>query len=1145
MDILDTIRQAKSYLEEQGRVSLRALGLQFGLDDAHLEVLVEELVDVQQVAALEGKVLVWAGAGAAAAAAPPQPVPPAPSGTGNRSREQRGPRDYTPKHLADRILQSKSALEGERKQVTVLFADVQGSMQLAEQVDPEQWHEMLDRFFHILAGGVHRFEGVVNQYTGDGIMALFGAPIAHEDHAHRACYAALHLRDELKTYADSLRVQHGLNFSVRMGINSGEVVVGKIGDDLRMDYTAQGQVVGLAQRMESLAEAGKALLAGPTIDIVEGYFALRDLGETTVKGVDGPVRVAELEGVGRMRTRLDRSRARGLSKFVGRDEEVARLEGALERALAGDGQVVGVMADAGSGKSRLCHEFLERCRARGIVVRTGTGVPHGKATPLEPILEFYREIFGIAREDDEGVQRQKIAGMVAQVAPEELGLLPVLYDFMRVPDPANPPPSMTPDERRHAHLGLVRRFTAARSRQEPAVLVFEDLHWVDPDTEVVIEGMVEATIGTRTLLLTNFRPEYRAGWMARPHYQQISLRPLDAAAAGELLSDWLGPDPSLQGLAELVRDRTGGNPFFMEEVVQAQIDSGALVGQRGRFRLARAVEHVEVPASVQSLLAARIDRLVEVSKTLLQTASVIGDAVAEPLLTLVAGMDADGLRTAVGKLVQSEFLYEAALYPELEYVFKHPLTREVAYASLLRDRRRALHVAVAEGLERLAGGASDARAPLLAHHWEQAGRALEAARWQTRAALRLGGNAGEAVFHWRKVTELLGDGNDAPEARAILGQARARLVYAASRSAAPATEVEVLFEEARRELGGEDSPDLAYMLGSYAVVRSGAGDIDEAQRLATEGLAMARRLDQPAVTAGVIGSCCIAWIPVEFPEAHARLVAELEQVCANDSSLGDALGMRPLFVARATAAMALPSFGRGKEMVAELAALQAFLGDSQNTLERTLFHFLSTVLGAMRGDTNGALEHGRQALAWSVRSHNEAIAAIGQISRGRGLLVAGRLDEAVEHLEQGNTLGVERRFQLPKVLPDATQLLCEAHLRRDDPEAARRVAERGVALAAKIGLRYAEATAQATLGRVRAAIGDAAGAEAALARATELATAIGARDVAAMVAEGRAELARLRADEAGHRAALTEAARLHRANGAEGFAALVEARLDG
>ena len=298
---------------------------------------------------------------------------------------------YTPKHLADKILTSRSALEGERKRVTVLFADVKGSMELAEKTDAEAWHGIMDRFFAILSDGIHRFEGTINQYTGDGIMALFGAPIAHEDHAQRACFAALQLRDGLQAYAREIKREQGLQFSTRIGINSGEVVVGKIGDDLRMDYTAQGHTVGLAARMEALASPDTIYLTQATADLCAGYFALQDLGEFSVKGNSGPVRVHQLSGVGPLRTRFDVSRARGLSRFVGRAHEVDILEQAMERARRGQGgQVVGVVAHAGVGKSRLCFEFLERHRARGVLVNQGQAVPHGRNIPLLPLMQAFR-----------------------------------------------------------------------------------------------------------------------------------------------------------------------------------------------------------------------------------------------------------------------------------------------------------------------------------------------------------------------------------------------------------------------------------------------------------------------------------------------------------------------------------------------------------------------------------------------------------------------------------------------------------------------------------------------------------------------------------------------------------------------------------
>jgi class 3 adenylate cyclase len=456
-------------------------------------------------------------------AAPGQTAPPR---TQAVSIPERDPRAYTPKHLADKILQSRSALEGERKQVTVLFADVKNSMEMAEQLDPEEWHKILERFFEILTEGVHRFEGTVNQYTGDGIMALFGAPIAHEDHAQRACYAALHLQGTLREYAEELKRKRGLVFAARIGLNSGEVIVGRIGDDLRMDYTAQGHVVGLAQRVESLADPGKTYVAAATAQLAQGYFALRDLGEFVLKGAAAPQHVFELEGPGALRTRFDVSRARGLSRFVGRATEVATLESALDRAFAGQGSVVGVVAEPGTGKSRLCFELTERARGRGISVREAHGVPHGKQVPFLPVLALLRGLFGIGERDSDAEARQKIAGALVLMDAAFERSLPVWFDFLGVPDPARPAPDLPADDReRLVHEG-VRRLIRARSERGPGLILLEDLHWFDAASERLLATLVDAMHDTRTLLLLNFRPEFHAEWMQRSGYQQLPLRPL-------------------------------------------------------------------------------------------------------------------------------------------------------------------------------------------------------------------------------------------------------------------------------------------------------------------------------------------------------------------------------------------------------------------------------------------------------------------------------------------------------------------------------------------------------------------------------------------------------------------------------------------
>jgi class 3 adenylate cyclase len=475
---------------------------EFELDDDALEELIEELVDIQGIAVREPRALSLAGDSVSPgrAAEAPAPVP------------ERIPRDYTPRHLADKILQSKSALEGERKQVTVLFADVKGSLELAEAVEPEEWHRILDRFFHILADGVHRFEGTVNQYTGDGIMALFGAPIAHEDHAQRACYAALYLRDALRRYADELRLDRGLSFAVRMGLNSGDVIVGKIGDDLRMDYTAQGHTVGLAQRIEQLAAPDHAYLTEHTARLVEGFFQLRDLGQSTIRGAAEPLRVFELEDIGALRTRFDVSRARGFSRFVGREAEMEILEQALARSLEGAGQVVGIVGEAGIGKSRLCFEFTECCRVRGIGVTEGTGLSHGKLIPLLPVLAFFRSVFGITDRDSDQAAREKIAGRVLLLEPELAEELPLVFDFLDVPDPEKQAPRMDPEALQKRLQEFTLRFMRASSRREPAVLLFDDLHWLDAASQAWLPSLVQGACETRTLFIGNYRPEFEPPW---------------------------------------------------------------------------------------------------------------------------------------------------------------------------------------------------------------------------------------------------------------------------------------------------------------------------------------------------------------------------------------------------------------------------------------------------------------------------------------------------------------------------------------------------------------------------------------------------------------------------------------------------------
>jgi tetratricopeptide (TPR) repeat protein len=583
---------------------------------------------------------------------------------------------------------------------------------------------------------VYRFEGTVTQYAGDGLMALFGAPIAHEDHAQRACYAVLHLRDQLRRYADELRMTRGLSFSVRMGLNSGEVVVGRIGDDLHMDYTAHGHAVGLAARMEQIAAPDRIYMTHATARLVQDYFELRGLGASMLKGLADPVEVFELVGPGRYRTRLEVSRARGFSRFVGRDQELQQLDRALALALAGTGQVLTVIGEAGVGKSRLCDEFVERARARGIAVYQGRAPAHGSAVPFLLILQLLRSLFGITDQDRNEEARRKITDGL-RLDDALRGLLPIVFDFLRVTDPDVPSAFVDPEARQRQLFDFVRRFVVARGEREPAIILLDDLQWADGGSEAFLGHIADAVRSTRMLLLGNARPEYRTAW-ARRH--SLELQPLGDDDSRALLTALLGSDPSLAGLAAALHQRTGGNAFFLEEVILALIETGVLTGSAGAYRLARPVNVLQIPASVRVVLHARIDRLDERDKTVLQTAAVIGKRVGEPILRRVVDLPDAVLAAALERLIGADLLFQEALLPEAEYAFKHPLTQEVAYHSLLAARRTALHGAVARAIEASARSA-DERCEDLAHHFSRSADHATAAHY-----LELAGDKAAASF---------------------------------------------------------------------------------------------------------------------------------------------------------------------------------------------------------------------------------------------------------------------------------------------------------------------------------------------------------------------------------------------------------------
>jgi class 3 adenylate cyclase/tetratricopeptide (TPR) repeat protein len=626
------------------------------------------------------------------------------------------PQSYMLKHLAEQVLASRAALEGERKQVTVLFADLKGSLELLADRDPEEARKLLDPVLERMMEAVHRYEGTVNQVMGDGIMALFGAPLAHEDHAVRACYAALAMQEGMRHAAEEMRRSQGLELQIRVGLNSGEVVVRAIGNDLHMDYSAIGQTTHLAARLEQLAPPGSIRLTAATLRLVEGLVRVNSLGPVPVKGLAEPVEVFDLIGASAIRRRLQAATSRGLTRFVGRQVEIDALGHALTQAGAGHGQVVALMGEPGVGKSRLAYEFIHSHRTQGWLVLESASVSYGKATPYFPVIDLLKNYVKIDGRDDMRTIRAKVTGQVLTLDEGFHDTIPALLMLLEALPEDSPFLHLDPLQRRQRTLESLKRVLLCESQVQPLLLVFEDLHWIDSETQTWLDSLVESLPTARLLLLVNYRPEYQHAWGNKTYYTQLRLDPLPPESAEALLQALLGDDARLEPLKQLLIKRTEGNPFFLEESVRTLVETGVLAGERGAYLLAKPFQSVQVPATVQSVLAARIDRLPPEEKRLLQTAAVIGTEVPLPLLRAIAEMSDDELRRGLAHLQAAEFLYETSLFPELTYTFKHALTHEVAYGSLLQERRRGLHARIVEALGALYPDRLDEQVERLGHH---------------------------------------------------------------------------------------------------------------------------------------------------------------------------------------------------------------------------------------------------------------------------------------------------------------------------------------------------------------------------------------------------------------------------------------------
>jgi class 3 adenylate cyclase/tetratricopeptide (TPR) repeat protein len=667
------------------------------------------------------------------------------------------PKSYTPQYLVNKILTTRKAIEGERKQVTVLFADIKGSMELLADRDPEDAQKLLGPILERMIEAVHYYEGTVSRVMGDGVFALFGAPLAHEDHAVRACYAALRMQESVTRYAGEMQRLRGVEVSIRIGLNSGEILVCAVGNDLHMDYTVVGQTVNLAARIEQTARPGTIRMTANTLRLAEGYVAAEQLGLTPVKGLAAPVPVYELTGPGAARTRLQVSAGRGLTKFVDREAEMAALQDALALAGTGHGQVLSLVGEPGIGKSRLLYEFVHSPQTADWLILESGAAPPGKAPPGFPVIELLKSYFMLADKMDGGEIR---AAVTAKLLGIDLALAPLVTPLLGMLDAAIDDPEwagLDPPHRLRRTLDAVVQLLVRESELRPLIVVFDDVQSYDSLTQLLIDQFVDRLRRAHILLLLSHRPEYQHGWDGKGYHRRLRLDALPDNSGYAMLEALLGKDARLRPPKELVLARTEGNPFFIEESVRTLVETGVLSGTRGAYQLEREPRVMEVPATVEAVLAARIDRLPASEKRLLQCAAVVGKDVPMAVLRAIADVPEEALGRGLAALQAAEFLYVGRFFPDPEYTFKHALTHQVAYGSLLHDRRRLLHRRIVEALQLAHPDPGADQVELLAHHSFSGEMWEETVRHCRRAGLTAASRPAhrEAVTRFERALEAL------------------------------------------------------------------------------------------------------------------------------------------------------------------------------------------------------------------------------------------------------------------------------------------------------------------------------------------------------------------------------------------------------
>jgi class 3 adenylate cyclase/tetratricopeptide (TPR) repeat protein len=1022
------------------------------------------------------------------------------------------PQAYTPKHLAEKILTSRTAMEGERKQVTVLFTDVSGFTAMSSRLDPEEVHDIMDRCFEIFLGAVHRYEGTINQFLGDGVMALFGAPIAHEDHPHRAVRAALAIERDLVPLRDDVHGSYGVEFRVRIGINTGLVVVGAIGTDLRMDYTALGDTVNLASRLLNLAQPGQIVVSQRTRQRTDGYFVFGDLGEFQVKGKVEPVRAYAVTGELAGRTRLEVSRERGLTPLIGRERELKRLMDAYRRTAEGGAAAVVITGEPGVGKSRLLYEFLCRLDAAGTRELSTACLSYGRTLPYHPILDLLRRELEIPDDMSAGDIRVRVGARLRALGRDSDESATLLAHLLGAPAPRDVLARLEPAQLKQRTFAVACEVLLAAGDGGLAVIVIENVHWLDASSEELLQHLVRSLPGHRVLLLLSGRPDFRAPWLAPPVAETIAVEGLQSDQVGGMIRALVGAPDIPDSLVELLIAKSDGNPLYLEEILRELRETGGIVLDGSRAHLSEA--NVSVPRTVNDIIAARIDRLAEPLKQALQSAAVVGRQFAVALLTRLLEEPNEVVLDQLDELNNLDFVF---LVDRLLYSFKHALTQEVVYGGLLERRRRRLHGIVASAMEELYAGRIEEVAEVLAYHFGRSGETEQAVDYAIMAAEKAQRRWAhiEALAQFDAALKLLDSlpDNEVNRARRIDAVTKqAEIKFALGRHAEHIHALEGIRDLVERSPDPRRRAAWYYWTGFLHSLTGARPEVAIAYCRQASDIADAENLDD---IRGFAESC--------LAQAYTIAGRLQEALAAGERALGlfEARGniwwtCRTLWI-MSTAANAVGDWSRSLE------CCRRALQHGQDVEDRRLkvvgwWRTGSTHIH--RGDPETGLACCEEALALSPIPFDLAQV---RSARGHGLIKAGDFAAGIAALRESVTWFEKSGLRFPR---SAFGLfLADGYLRQGEWQLARQEAEAILAICREVGYRHIECVAERLLGEALQAA-DPAAAAPHLATALHLAEEIGSKVETAKALLAQADAARAAGDRPSAGAFLERSLRL-------------------